>query len=217
MIPWAAWLRKSVPHTDLTIPICEMGSYQTRFLRVLLVLFLEAEAGKHPWKARVEAEEHMGKWANRVREGERRTTPPDKFLPSLTLPGSSPWTPPAWPSFRLPFSPQPGPSARPGPGCMHVMNWRSKLLRENLWTKWAASPAAPAGAGKAPWNQADMVCESKTCEYISQCVGERGTRTRQLHPQKGAWEGTDQLVSSGGKTRGWGPQAVCRNGVLNTH
>ena len=59
----------------------------------------------------------LGKeWENGIREGERKATPSDKFLPSPTLPGCLPWTPTAWPSFRLPFSPQPGPGARPGPG-----------------------------------------------------------------------------------------------------
>lgn len=59
-----------------------------------------------------------------------------------------------------------------------------------------------------------MVCESMMREYIG--VGETRTKTGQLPPQKGAWEGTDQLAGSESDARGWGPEAGPRNRVLNT-
>ena len=76
-------------------------------------------------------------------------------------------------------------------------------------------PWRPAGARKAPWNRADWACESVTCEYMRERVGERRTKTGQLPPQKGAWGGTHQLAGSGGRCQGLAPRCRFRNGVLN--
>lgn len=162
MFPWAAWLRKSLPHTDLTIPICQMGSYQTRFLRVLLVLFLRLKLGTS-MKGHSRGWRTHGKMS---KQGKRRGKK-----------SNTPWQIPSQPDSQetLPephlhgllfsdclFSLSPGPEQ--GLVLAACMWWTEEA---NFWERICEQSelppcSVPAGAGKVPWNQADMVCESKT-------------------------------------------------------